>query len=62
MNTFLEQTSSALSGGLTQADNFRALVETLQVAVGQTYPMKVNIASLRSRPVAVEVGKFRALV
>lgn len=61
LNSFLEQTSSALTGGLTQGDNFKAKIEPLSVAVDQVYPMKVNIADLKSRPVAVEIGKFRPL-
>ena len=60
LNSFLEATSTNLVGGLTQKDNFKGKVVELDVAAAQTYPMKVNIADLRARPVAVEIGKFKA--
>ena len=62
LNTFLEQTSSNLEGGLTLKDNFKSIVTELDVVENQTYPMKINTSSLnKARPLSIRVGKFRAL-
>lgn len=55
LNRFLEQVYYALVKGLTVSDNLKAQINTVSVAVGQTYPIKFAW-TLNERPSAVWVA------
>lgn len=55
VNKFFEQAYFALSKGLTVADNFKAQRFELDIAVGQTYPMRVTW-TLNERPTMLILG------
>jgi 16S rRNA U516 pseudouridylate synthase RsuA-like enzyme len=55
LNRFLEQTYFALVQGLTTKDNLKAQANTVTVASGQVYPIKVAW-NLNERPTAVFVA------
>jgi hypothetical protein len=59
LNSFMEKVSDNLSGGLTIADNGRAIVKTVDVVANQTYPIKLNVQSIKGRPVSVVIGGLR---
>jgi hypothetical protein len=59
LNSFMEKVSDNLSGGLTIADNGRAIVKAVEVVANQTYPSKLNVQALKQKPVSVTIGSLR---
>jgi hypothetical protein len=55
LNTFMEQTLSALSNGLTITSNFKAKKYEVTVAAAQSYPMKLAY-NLNERPTEVRIA------
>jgi hypothetical protein len=59
LNQFIDQSISALSGGLTFADNLKCKKYDIVIAASQTYPVKLQWA-LNERPSAVNIAQFVA--
>ncbi len=55
LNAFIEQMTSALTGGLTLADNIKAKVFTVDIQANQVYPIKMAY-TLNERPTACFKG------
>lgn len=58
LNQFVEQTISALSNGLTIADNFKSKKYELTITASQSYPIKLQY-SLNQRPTSVTIAYCR---
>jgi hypothetical protein len=57
LNQFIDQSVSALNGGITIADNLKCKRYDIVIAVSQTYPIKLRW-DLNERPNAVYLARF----
>jgi hypothetical protein len=57
LNQFLDQTLTALQGGLTIRDNFKATTYQLSVSANQAYPMRLSYG-LNERPTDVRIASL----